>query len=123
MNSKKVKVLEITILIVLLSGCTFGRKFNGSSTGNEDQFIVTYTILNIEEKSALVLQKGDRVNCVIANDSGKLTVRILNEDDEELEKKEYKKDTDNFIFKAPENGKYTVAVSGKKAKGSVSFTK
>ena len=123
MNSKKIRIIGLATLLLLLSSCTLGSKFNGSSTGNEDQFIMSYDILNMKRQNKLNLKKDDSVNCEITNNKGKITVQILNEDKEELVTKNYEKETDYFTFKAPKNGEYTISVDGKKAKGNVNFIK
>ncbi|MDT2832308.1 hypothetical protein P7H62_07240 [Vagococcus carniphilus] len=123
MNSKKIRIIGLATLLLLLSSCTLGRKFNGSSTGNEDQFIMSYDILNMKRQNKLNLKKDDSVNCEITNNKGKITVQILNEDKEELVTKNYEKEADYFTFKAPKNGEYIISVDGKKAKGNVSFIK
>lgn len=123
MKFKKSRLMVLLVAMFLLVSCRLNTEFNGSRTGNDDQFIMSYDILNIEDHQELNLKKSDKVVGKIDNKSGEITVKILNEEKEEFLKESYTKETDQFTFEAPESGKYIFSVSGEKAKGKVSFVK
>ncbi|MGY3765572.1 hypothetical protein ACWOAH_03340 [Vagococcus vulneris] len=123
MNAKIIKILGIISLLVVLSSCTLRREFNGSRTGNDDQFIMSYDILNTKDSQELTFKKSEKIISDIDNKSGELTVEFLNKNEEILFKKNYNKDKDRFTFEVPKDGKYVISVTGKNAKGKVSFIK
>lgn len=127
MKMKKVKLLGLLGFLFLLVSCRSkepANQYQASRMGNEDQFRILYETLNSEDHQVLILEKDDEVECSVRNESGEITVEILNDNKDELIKKEYKdEDTDDFIFKAPKNGEYIMSVTGKDAKGLVLFVK
>ncbi|MHC5229573.1 hypothetical protein ACYSNW_15010 [Enterococcus sp. LJL99] len=124
MNKKKVGLIcLISIITLLLVSCRMIAKFNGSRTGNDDHFIMNYKVLNIEDSQELTLKKADKVICEIDNEAGEITITITHVGKDELIKKNYKREKDQFTFEVPNDGKYTISVSGNKAKGKVSFVR
>lgn len=127
MKIKKLKLLGLVGLLFLLVSCRSKEptnQYQASRMGNEDQFRILYETLNSEDHQVLILEKDDEVECTIRNESGEITVKILNDNKDELIKKEYKdEDADDFIFKASENGEYIMSVTGEDAKGLVLFVK
>lgn len=110
------------LLLFTLTGCVYMSKFIGSSQGGEDYFKLSYKVLNISDSRDLTLKKGDVVRCKINNTRGKIQVKVTTKKDkEEVLSKEYKKEKDEFDFKADKAGDYTFSVSGKRAVGDVSF--
>lgn len=126
MKVKKSKILGILSLLLILSSCASNTneiKFNVHRAGNDEELILLYRVLNQTISQELTLKKSDKVISEIDNQSGKIAVEFLNENKDKVFKKSYKDEKDNFTFEVPEDGKYIIAVTGKDAKGSVSFLK
>ena len=100
---KKICCLSSLLCILLLNGC-IQPSFNGSRTGNQDQLIMEYSIMNTEDSQLLTLQENDIVDVQIVSDAGKLS-------------------SQSFQILIKEDGDYKVTVKGYRAKGSVSFIK
>ena len=114
----KIMLLSISILIILI-GC--GKQtFDGSSTGNDEQFILDYSMMNCTKTNDMKLEKGANINVVIENKSGRLDILITDSDGEKV----YKGDdvtSNEFSVGVPKTDTYKVSVTGKNAKGNVSF--
>lgn len=116
------KFVLCLVLLFTLTGCVYMSKFVGSSQGGEDYFKLSYEVLNMSDSRDLTLEKGDVVRCKVNNTRGKVMIKVTSKKDkEEIFSKEYKKEKDEFDFKADESGEYTFSVSGKRAVGTVSF--
>lgn len=94
--------------------------FDGSRTSNDGHFILSYSILNCTKTYDMKLEKGTLINVAIENKSGHLYIfiedssgnRIYNGDDVSSGK---------FPIEVQKTDTYKFLVTGKKAKGSVSF--
>lgn len=107
------------LIFIVVTAC--GKQiFDGSRTGNDDQFIMEYTILNKTETHEMKLDKGIIINVNIVNKSGRLDVLVVDKDGEELYRGD-NADTGKFSLEVPKTAVYKFSVSGKEAKGSVSF--
>lgn len=119
---KKMFILIFVLLIILsLTGCSL-TKFDGSRTGNDSQLIMDFKVLNTTDYQLLKLEQEDIVNVEIVCDSGQLNIVVQKEDDEPIYNGE-SIPTSSFQIVIPESGTYKFLVTGKKAKGSISFIK
>ncbi|MBU3130543.1 PPC domain-containing protein [Clostridium tagluense] len=119
---KKLYLLMILSVLIFLIGTTGCRKqvFSGSSTGNETQFLMEYSILNCTKTHDIKLEKGTTINVVIENKSGNLDIFVSDSNGEKI----YKGDnatSGNFSLEVPKTDTYKFSVKGSNAKGSVSF--
>lgn len=118
---KKLSIVTILCMFVLfiITGC--GKHlFSGSITGNDEQFIIDYSIMNCTKTGDMKLEKGTNIKAVIANKSGHLDILITDSNG----KKVYKGDdvtSGKFSIEIPETDTYKFSVTGKNAKGNVSF--
>lgn len=121
-NMKKVYSIILTLLLtVSLSACAF-TKFNGSKTGNESSFLMSYKVLNTTFSQVLKLEKGDTVDFEVTNNSGSLHI-LLRKGEEEPVYEGTNVPTSSFQVRIAESGMYTASVTGKRARGSVSIVK
>ena len=117
---KKWGILYSVILVLSLTAC--GADFDGGRTGNHDEFVMDYKIFNKTDSQDLNVKKGDTIHVEIVVEGGSLSFEIQKDDEEPVYKGEDVSFSDEFDVDIEESGTYTVSVTGKKAKGSVSFT-
>ncbi|MEL7570957.1 MAG: hypothetical protein AAGU14_10425 [Eubacteriaceae bacterium] len=117
----RICVLIITVLlIVLFCGCA-NQVFDGSSTGNDEQFILSYSVLNCEKTHQMTLDEGSVISVSINNGKGRIDVMVVGSQGRVLYKGD---DADNNEFKltVQQSDTYTFSVTGKNAKnGNISF--
>ena len=105
----------------LLAGCGM-TDFSGSRTGNEGQFLMDYKVFNTTDSQVLKLEKGDQIYGKIEKKSGKLSVLIRKEGEDPIFESKGMP-TGSFRLEIEEGGEYRITVKGKRARGSLSFTK
>lgn len=106
-------------LLLILTGCE-KQIFDGNSTGNDEQFIIEYSIMNCTKTNDMKLERGTNINVVIENKSGHLDILITNSNGEKI----YKGDdvtSGKFSVEVPKTDTYKFSVTGKNAKGNISF--
>lgn len=108
------------ILVLSLTAC--GADFDGSRTGNNNEFMMDYKVFNKTDSQDLIVEKGDTIHAEIIVEGGSLSFRIQREDEVPVYEGEDVSFSDEFDIDIEESGTYTVSVTGEKAKGSVSFT-
>lgn len=118
---KKLSLLTIlSVLILVIATACAKQVFNGSSTSNDTQFIMDYSVLNCTKTHEIILEKDASINVTIENKSGRVDIFVEDADG----KKIYKGDdatSGKFLLKIPKTSTYKFSVTGSKAKGSVSF--
>lgn len=118
---KKFSLLAIISVFILLISAGCGKQvFDGSITGNDEQFIMNYSTLNCTKTHDMKIEKGAQVNVIIENKSGRLDIFISDSKGEKI----YKGDnaaTGKFSVVIPKTDTYKFSVTGSNAKGSVSF--
>jgi hypothetical protein len=117
-NFSKVLILSIGVLFILM-GCK-NQNFDGSSTGNDEQFIIDYSIMNCTKTNDMKLEKEANINVIVENKSGDLDILITDSSGEKI----YKGDnatSGKFSIEIPKTDTYKISVTGKNAKGNVSF--
>lgn len=107
------------ILVLSLTAC--GADFDGSRTGNNNEFMMDYKVFNKTDSQDLIVEKGDTIHAEIIAEGGSLSFRIQREDEAPVYEGEDVSFSDEFDIDIEERGTYTVSVTGEKAKGSVSF--
>ncbi|HAP21362.1 MAG TPA: hypothetical protein DCR27_08785 [Lachnospiraceae bacterium] len=113
-------ILCAFILGLSLIAC--GADFDGSRTGNNNEFMMDYKVFNKTDSQDLIVEKGDTIHVEIIVEDGSLSFRIQREDEAPVYEGEDVFFSDEFDIDIEESGTYTVSVTGEKAKGSVSFT-
>lgn len=107
--------------IIALTGCN-SEKFEGSKTGNQNEFIMEYSIFTGTEFSDLVLEAGEQLFVEVVASSGKVNIEIGQDGDEPIYAgKEVPSST--FGLTIQESGIYTLTITGEKAKGSFRIIK
>ena len=118
---KKLSLLMILSVLILLgaSGCE-QQVFSGSSTGNDTQFLLDYTILNCTKTHDIKLEKGTSIDVEIENKSGGLHIYVKNSNGKEI----YRGDnttSGKFSLQIAKTDTYMFSVTWSNAIGSVSF--
>lgn len=119
---KKISTCILTLILAVSFPACSSANFNGSRIGNESQLIMDYKILDSTDSQELELTAGDIVNFEIVSQSGSIDIRLQKGEKEPI----YEGidiPTSAFHVTIGESGKYTVSVTGKKSKGSVSVMK
>ena len=116
---KRSCILYFFILVLSLTAC--GADFDGSRTGNNNEFMMDYKVFNKTDAQDLIVEKGDTIHAEIIVEDGSLSFRIQREDEVPVYEGEDVSFSDEFDIDIEESGTYTVSVTGEKAKGSVSF--
>lgn len=112
----------IVVLVLALSLISCGTQFDGSRTGNESEFIMDYKVLNTTDTQELSAEAGDTIRAKIIVEKGSLAIKVQKDNEEEpLYESDEVFMSNEFDIEIDESGIYTVTVTGKKAKGSVSF--
>lgn len=118
---KRLCVLIIFVfLIMFFCGCA-NQVFNGSSTANDEQFILSYSVLNCEKTHQMTLDEGSVINVSIKNGKGRIDVLVSGSNGQVL----YKGDdayNNEFKLTVRQSDTYNFSVTGKNAKnGNISF--
>ncbi|MEY8532010.1 hypothetical protein AALH30_00510 [Blautia pseudococcoides] len=113
-------ILCSILCTILLTSC-IESGFDGSRTGNENQFIMSYRIFNTTDSQLLELEKGDMIDAEIICDSGRLWIKIQKDHETPVYAAEKILTSNSFQVPIEESGTYKITVTGGKAKGSVSF--
>ena len=119
---KKIICILGTMLAALLLMACNSLSFSGSRMGNDSQLIMKYSIFNTRDSQYFEMDQGDVIDADIVSDSGKLSVTVQSEDGETVYENE-DVPTGTFQIEIKKKGIYKIKVTGKKAKGSLSFIK
>lgn len=115
---KVITFLSVVLSIISLTACS--PEFNGSSTGNDTQFIMEYSILNKSDYRNMPLKAGDIVKTSIVSNSGSVSIEVENSIGEVIYSDE-DIPTSDFEIAIPQDDTYKFTVTGHHAKGSVKF--
>lgn len=115
------KIMGVFLMVFLLTGCTMAT-FDGSRTGDDNQFLIIYNRLNGTESQLLHLEEGDQVAIKIVADAGEVEVEVRKDNNEPIYRGTLTSDL-SFILGIDKSGSYKCTVTGRKARGSVSFIK
>ncbi len=120
------KITLITMLIALIIGFTgcyaSSTKFSGSKTGNDNQFLVDFDVLNSTVNNDMPLTKGETIETTLDIIKGDVDILVESENGTIAYQGNNVK-SGNFTIEIDETGNYTFYVTGSKAKGSVYFVK
>ena len=121
---KRIITLCTIFMIVILSACTSSQNklFNGSKTGDEDHYDISFDILNTTYTHGLTMKQGESILVHIEKQSGDIKVMIQKEQDVPIYEGNGDVATD-FSVNILEDGVYTVGVTGNNAKGHVTFSR
>ena len=114
-------ILIVCTLVFLISLTACGTKFDGRRTGNDSEFIMEYSVLNTTDAQDLTIEAGDTISAKIVVDKGSLSIKIQKDGEKPIYESNGISTSNEFDVEIDESGTYTVEVTGKKAKGSVSF--
>ena len=118
---KKIFCVCCTFFLALsLTAC--GLDFKGNRIGNDSEFTLDYTMFNSTDTQDLVAEAGDTINAKIVSEKGSLKIKIQKDDEEPIYEGDGISIPGEFDVGVDESGNYTVTVTGKRAKGRVSFT-
>ena len=117
---KRIGLFCVLCCFLAVSSSCNTPKFNGSSTGNEEQFIMEYSILNTSDTRDMCLNAGDIVDTEIVSESGKVNIQVENSKGDIISS-QTDAPTSTFEIVIPQDDTYTFTVTGQGAKGSVSF--
>ncbi len=110
------------LLCLLLAGCRGTGVFDGSRTSDETGFRMAYAILDREETADLNLSAGDRLQTVIAHQSGQVDVTVGQDGQPPIYRGTAQQNAE-FTLTIPESGVYHISVTGHRAEGNVSFVR
>lgn len=126
-NKRKIWIKKVLIMILLtclsftLNACVV--EFNGSRTGNEDQFILDVKALNREESHELYLNSEDMIEVKSQITKGEMQVSIVHEETNESIYEGNLKGDFKFIVTVHTEGTFIITVNGKNAAGYIEFKK
>lgn len=109
------------VLVVSLAGC-ITPQFNGNRTGNDEQLIMSYSILNTTDTQQLDLEEGDVLDVEVTSDAGSVSLVVQKKGSYPAYEGE-NLPTGSFQIEIEESGIYLAAVTGDHARGSISITK
>lgn len=119
---KNFKYVFYGCICIVLTSCSGVSSFNGSRTGNRDQLIMEYSIFNSIDSQLLDLVKGDILKVNVESHAGEISAVIQKDNDIPLYEQE-DIPTGCLYIEIFESGTYKVTVTGKRAQGSIGFTK
>ncbi|MBU5334621.1 hypothetical protein [Anaerocolumna aminovalerica] len=117
---KKFSLLIMIVLILVLATSCKKQVFDGNRTGNNEQFIMDYSVLNKTDTQEMDLEEGTIIDVIIEDESGRVDILVAEVDGDEI----YRGDdasSISFSLEVPKTGTYKFSVTGTNAKGSVSF--
>lgn len=117
-------VLCIIAAVCMLGACTSSKSatFNGSKTGDENHFDISFDILNTTYTHDFEMKQGENILVHVEKESGEIKV-VIQEGQEEPIYEGNGNVTSDFSVAIPKDGTYTVSVTGKEAKGQVIFNR
>lgn len=107
-------------IIVMMTAIACGSRFNGNKYGDDKMFHMDFTVFNCTEECEFTLRSGEWLRVEISTVKGSITLKIRNENGEEI----YSGNgltSDEFSVAAPYDGKYTVLITGERARGEINF--
>ena len=122
--SMTMRILSAILLAMclLLTGCGGKSTFEGSRTSSETEFRMEYIVLDKEESAELELSEGDQIQVRISHTAGNVDVTVGQNGEEPIYRGSGQENAD-FILTISKTGSYQISVTGRRAKGEVSFTR
>ncbi len=121
---RKISLITISVaLIIGFTGCyASSSKFSGSKTGNDNQFLVDFDVLNSTVNDDMPLSDGETIETTLDIKKGDVDILVENENGT-IAYQGNNVESGKFTIEINEIGDYTFYVTGSKAKGSVYFIK
>lgn len=119
---KKIAISCLLLVSMLLFNACSEETFDGSRTGNENQFIISYDIFTGSDSQTLPLKADDVLWVEVISEKGSINLEIKEQDSKAVYTGTDMPDS-SFRVTVPQDGDYIISVIGKKAKGSVSVIK
>ena len=110
------------LVLVFLCSCGSDATFDGSKTGDENHFDIDFNMLNTSYTHELDMNEGESIDVHIEAESGEISLNIQKEGEEPIYRGN-KLESGSFKVGVESAGKYTLTVTGKKAKGHVVLTR
>ena len=114
--------LVAMVALVFLCSCGSDATFDGSKTGDANHFDIEFNALNTSYTHELDMNEGESIDVQIEAESGDISLSIQKENEEPIYRGN-KVESANFKVGVESAGKYTLTVTGKKAKGHVVLTR
>lgn len=122
-RSKALILFGLPLLLVagyaLFLLCLNQPGFTGSRVKNPDAYLLDIRRMNGTDQHSLTLQQGDCLQIHFKTEKGTLTMEITGPDGREVYSGNGQ-ETADFTVTVPESGLYTITVSARQAKGSIS---
>lgn len=120
-SCKRLFLIPILLLILLLGGCSQSSRY--TSNVDNDSFSLTFYPLNGTRAESFALNTGDLIEVSAAKESGQLGIIIARTGEKPVYQSDaLKVSACDFTVEVPEDGTYTITVTGRKAYGSAEFT-
>mgnify|MGYP004512490791 CR=1 FL=1 len=117
---KKFLMLICTLVFTIsLTACD--TDFDGSRTGNDREYVMEYKVLNTTDAQELTVKSGDTISAKVVSKKGSLSIKIQKEGKKPIYESDGISVSNEFEVEIDEGGVYTVEITGKRAKGSISF--
>lgn len=116
------EIVLIILIIFSLTGCKNAATFSGSKTGNNNQFLVDFDILNTTVESTMDLIDGDVISTSVMIVKGSVDINVQNENGEVVYRGN-DVESNEFSIDIHKSGTYTFSLTGRKAEGRVYFVK
>lgn len=113
-------VLCAAALVFLLAAC--GVSFDGSRIGNDSSLVMDYRVLNKTDSQDLTAASGDVIHMKLVVDGGSLSVKLQRAGAAPIYENSRISASEEVDIPIEEDGTYTATVTGRGARGSVSFT-
>ena len=114
--------LAALLVVVFLCSCDSDATFDGSKTGNENHFDIEFNMLNTSYTHELEMKEGESIDVHIEVQSGNISLSIQKENETPIYRGN-KLESADFKVGVESSGKYTLTVTGQKAKGHVVLTR
>ena len=107
-------------LVFLLAAC--GVRFDGSRIGNDSGLVMDYRMFNKTDSQDLTAAAGDVIRMKLVVKGGSLSVKLQRAGAAPIYENSQISASEEVDVPIEEDGTYTVTVTGRRARGSVSFT-
>lgn len=109
---KVLLIVSMLAITIFLSAC--GTDFDGSRIGNDNEFIMQYSVLNTTDMQELTVETGDTIHVNLVVKKGSLSIKIQKDGEEPIYEDNGISASNEFDVEIDESGTYTVEVTGKR---------
>lgn len=118
---KKLFAVPALCLSLLFALCACKADFVGNKIKVGNSYTLSFSVLNTTEKETLNLKKGQVLKVSLSIEKGTVSLNVAQSKSAPIYRGTDLDESASFSVTVPEDGKYTVLVSGKDAKGKVKF--